>query len=173
MSLVPLFWLAWLHWRKREPGLAWWWLAGAFAVSWLADTGALWLSPWLVGAVYPVSQAAIIGAVLLSRSEAIELTIALVLIGILDVYANGITGPDILLRVTAWGAVTGILVPLRQLGRLRAALLVYFGVGLLAWMYYVIEPAWLSWSLYQIVRAIGIAMFCWAAMRPQPRLRVS
>lgn len=173
MSLVPFFWLAWLHWRKREPGLAWWWLAGAFAVSWLADTGALWLSPWLVGAVYPVSQAAIIGAVLLSRSEAIELTIALVLIGILDVYANGITGPDILLRTVAWLSIAGTVYPLRQLERLRMCLLVSFGVGWLAWMWYAMNPGWPSWIGYQSVRLAGILLFCWAAAKPGPRLRVT
>jgi hypothetical protein len=172
MGLIPLIWLAILHFRGKRAGIEWWWLAGAFAVSWLADTAAHWTGSQLVGAVYPVSQSAIIGAVLLSRSEAIELTIGLVAIGVLDVYANGITGPDILLRTVAWLSIVGIVYPLRQLERLRMALIVSFGVGWVCWLGYAIWPGWSSWGLYQTVRLAGILLFCWASLKPSPRLRV-
>lgn len=170
MALVPLLWLA--TW-KRDLGAAWWWIAGAFAVSWIADTAALWASPWVVGVLYPVSQSAIIGAVFLSRRDAVRLVGIVVGIGVIDVLWHGTTGPDILLRTVAWLSVVGIVYPLRQLERLRICLLVAFGLGWACWMGYTINPGWTSWLLYQSVRLAGILLFCWASLKPGPRLRVS
>lgn len=173
MALVPLLWLAWLHWRGRDPGLAFWWLAGAFAVSWLADTAAHFANPWVVSKVYPVSQAAIVGMVFLSRRDAMLLIVVLALVGILDVLWIGIGDFDILLRTVAWLSVVGIVWPLRQLGRLRTSLLVYFGLGLAMWWGYAIWPGWTSWLGYQGVRAIGILWFCLAALTPGPRFTLA
>lgn len=172
-ALIPVLWLGWLHLRKRDPGSAWWWLSAVFLVAWLADTAALWMDPWTVSKAYPVSQAAIIGLVFLSRREGLLLIAALALVGIVDVLLVGVGDFDILLRVIAWGAVVGIVLPLKQLGRLRTALLVYFGAGLLTWMYYAIDPGWPSWSLYQLIRFAGILLFCWASMKPGPRLMLT
>lgn len=172
MALVPLVWLGWLHYRKRDPGIAWWWLAGAFAVSWLADTAAHWVSPWMVSPVYLVGQASIIGLVFLSRREALILIVVLTVTGLLAVFWRGVSGPDVLLHTVAWLSVVGILYELRQLERLRTALLVYFGVGLLVWWGYAIWPGWTSWLLYQTVRLIGILLFCWAATDPPPHLKL-
>lgn len=131
------------------------------------------MNPWTVSKVYPVSQAAIIGLVFLSRREALLLITTLALVGIIDVLLVGVGDFDILLRVIAWGAVVGIVAPLKQLARLRTALLVYFGLGLLAWMWYAIDPGWASWIGYQSTRLIGIMAFCWASQKPGPRLRVT
>lgn len=173
MALLPLVWLLWLRVRRRDLGAAWWWLSGAFAVSWIADTAALWVDPWLVGAVYPVSQAVIMGFVFLSRREALAFIIALLIVGIADVFWKGVSSPDILLRTVAWLSVVGILWQLKQLQRLRTALLVYFGLGWLCWMGYAIWPGWTSWSAYQITRLVGILLFCFAATSPLPQLKLS
>lgn len=166
MALIPLAWLAVGDTRGRE----WWWIAGAFGIAWLADMAGHWVDPWLIGTVYPVSQAAIIGAVLLDRDEARGFVIAVALIGLATVAAFGI-GPDLFLRTVAWGGIVGI-VWAKPLGRLRIALLVEFGLGLAAWYSYVLMPSWGGWGLYQVIRALGIGLFCWASLQPAPRLRL-
>lgn len=173
MGLIPLVWLAVLRLRGRSIGLAWWWLAAAFFVSWLADSAAHWVDPDLAGNLYPITQAALVGAVLLDRLEAMQFVCALVIVGIVAVLWHGPLGIDVLLRTVAWGAVTIIVWRLPLPGRLRASLLVTFGLGWLCWMAYASAPGWWSWSIYQAGRALGIALFCMAASNPVPRLRLA
>lgn len=173
MGLIPLLWLAWLHLRGERRDVAWWWLAGVFAVSWIADMAALWFDPWTASKVYPVSQAAIVGLVFLSRREALLLIVTLGLVGIGDVLLVGVGDFDLMLRTVAWLSVVGIVYPLRQLERLRIYLLTGFGLGWVAWLGYSINPGWGTWICYQLVRLIAIAMFCWASLRPTVKLRIS
>lgn len=126
----------------------------------------------MVSVTYPLAQAGIIGAVFLFRGEAIVLVIALMLAGIADILWQGVQGPDILLRTVAWLSVVGIIYPLKQLDRLRTSLLVYFGLGWACWMFYAFDPGWTSWSLYQITRAVGIGLFCYAASNPLPHFKI-
>ena len=172
MALIPLMWLGWLRFKGRNPGLAWWWLAGALFVSWIADTASHFTDAWLIGAVYPVSQAAIVGAVFLYRYDAMKLVVVLVAVGVIDVFWHGVTGPDILLRTVAWLSIVGLIYQLPQLERLRTSLLVYFGLGWLCWMFYAIDPGWTSWASYQTTRLLGILLFCWAATDPRPHFKL-
>lgn len=171
MALIPLLFLLWLHRQGEKRGQEWWWLAFAFLVSWLADTAAHWLDPDLVGNLYPVSQAAIIGAVLLFRREAFLFLAVLVGTALLVVWP-GASGIDVFLRTVAWGAVVALVYDYHALGRLRTSLLVYFGAGLLAWWGYALWPGWPSWLAYQGTRLSGLLLFCWAASHPAPQLRV-
>jgi hypothetical protein len=173
MALLPLVWLGWLRVRGKRLDVAWWWLAGAFAVSWLADTAAHFTDAWVIGAVYPVSQAALVCFVFLSRDDAMKVVLVLMVVGIADIIWHGVDSPDILLRTVAWLSVVGIVWPLRQLGRLRASLLVAFGIGWWCWMIYAISPGWWTWGVYQLARLAGILLFCWAATSPLPRLKLS
>jgi hypothetical protein len=173
MGLVPLVWVVALRFRGRAIGAAWYWLAAAFAVSWLADTAALIVDPDLVGNLYPITQAALIGAVLLDRLEAAQFVVALVFVGVGSVLWHGVAGPDVLLRTVAWGAVTLIVWRLPLPGRLRASLLVTFGLGWACWMAYAANPGWPSWSVYQTTRLVGTALFCLAASNPTPKLRIA
>lgn len=173
LGLVPVVYLGVRHAQRRRSGVAWWWLAAAFAVSWLADMAALWADPDLVGNLYPITQAALIGAVFLDRLEAAQFAIALVMVAVVAVLWRGPLGIDVLLRTVAWGAVVAIAWDRPALGRVRVALVVTFGVGLLCWWGYAVRPGWWSWGTYQVVRAAGIACFCWAATRPLPRFRIS
>jgi hypothetical protein len=173
LGLIPFAWLAVLAVRREFRDVAWWWIAGAFFVSWIADAFALaGVNPWLMSLVYPVSQAALVGAVLLDREDAVMFVIALVIVAILAVLWKGVGTPDVLVRTVAWASVAIIALDRVALGRLRLALLVSFGFGWLAWIGYTLAPGWLSWSCYQMVRALGIGTFCWAATKPGPSFRV-
>lgn len=171
MALLPLVWLVglWMLGHRRDPSL--WWLAGAFLVSWLADTAAHWADPRLISAVYPVSQAAIVAAVLLNRDDALTFLFFVVAVGVLSIVFQELQQPNVL-RSAAWAAICGIVYPL-PLGKLRTALLTTFGVGLAAWIVYAAEPGWPTWILYQLVRASGIGLFCWAVLRHRPRLTLT
>lgn len=158
MALLPLAWCL-VRGERRQ---AWWWIAGSFAVSWLADTAAHWGNPWPPAAVYPVSQAAIVGMVLLERWQAMLLATVLAVVGIVGVLWEGVLGPTVFLQTVAAGAVVWIVWP-RPLGRLRVTLLTAFGGTALAWIGYVLMPGWTSWGAYQGVRAVSIALFCWAS----------
>jgi hypothetical protein len=173
MALIPLAWLVVLTIRKRPRDVAWWWLALALAVSWVADTAALWVDPWFIGLVYPVTQAALVAAVFLDRLDAARFVVALVVVGVTDALWHGVEGPDLLLRTVAWGAVTGIVWERPALGRLRTALLVAFGLALLCWWGYAIAPGWWSWGAYQLARLAGILLFCFAAAHPAPRFTLA
>ena len=169
MALVPLAWLGLLTAAGQSRDAAWWWLAGAFAVSWVADTAAHWADPARVSLVYPVTQTALVGAVLLERRAAGLLTALLVTVGLVAAWIGGL---DVLLRTVAWGAIVGIVWDRPALGRLRVALLVSFGLGLVAWWGYAVAPGWTSWGVYQSVRAAGLLLFCWAAYQPVTLRRI-
>lgn len=174
LGVIPLAWLAWLaaRWHRRDA--AWWWLGGAFFVSFIADSFALaGVEPWLMSLVYPVSQAAIVGAVLLEREDAGLFVLALVTMGIVAVLWRGVGTPDVVVHTVAWGSIAVVALDRAALGRLRLALIVAFGFGWIAWIGYTITPGWTSWICYQGLRALGIGCFCWAASRPAPRLRIA
>jgi len=167
-ALVPL---AWLPFTAKRREAAWWWLAATFGVSFLADTAAHWADPFVVGLIYPISQATLIGAVLLSKRDAVNLLVGLTALGIVAAVLHGWHGPDVIVRIAAWGAVTWIVWQRWELGRLRASLLVSFGLGLACWLVYAMWPGWASWGTYQSVRLLGYLLFCWAASTPHLKLR--
>jgi hypothetical protein len=174
MGLVPFLWLCWLRVRGEERGSAWWWLAIAFLVSWFADSAVDLGAPSdMVNTVYQVSQSALIGAVLLDRSDAVVLTITLCLVGIAAVLWNHLAGPDVLLSTVASLAIAGIAYERRALTRVRWSLLVMFGAGWVAWMGYCLAPGWTFYLLYQATRAVGIGLFCWASWNPRPQFRLA
>lgn len=171
MALAPLFWLAclWAWGELRDRSL--WWLAGVFAVSWLADTASHWVDPKLISAVYPVSQAAIVSAVLLKRDDALNFLLLVAGIGVASLVIQELRQPNVL-RAAAWGGIVGIVLPL-PLGKLRASLLVAFGAGLATWIIYAAVPGWTTWGMYQVTRLMSILLFCWAAYDPRPSLTLA
>lgn len=174
LGAIPFAWLIVLAARGHRRDAAWWWLAGAFFVSFIADTFALaGVEPWLMSLVYPISQAAIVGAVLLEREDAVLFVIGLVLVAMLAVAWKGVGTPDVLVHTVAFLSIAIIALDRPALGRLRVALLVAFGLGWVAWIGYTVWPGWATWLSYQGVRALGIGCFCWAATTPTPRLRIA
>lgn len=178
MSLIPLIWLVVLTIHGKVCDLAWWWIAVAFSVSWFADTIAHVVpqshNAW-IGIVYPVSQTAIIGAVLLRhRRQKVALLGVLLGASTVAILWCGVEDPDLVLRSVAWLAVVAIMWAEKALPfRLRLCLVIYFGFGLVTWL---IHLRWLivpTWYPYQIVRLIGLLVFCWAALKPSPSLRLA
>lgn len=185
IGLVPLLWLVLLDVRDVRRDAAWWWIAGALGVSWLADTAAHWVNPDLVGNVFPLAQTALIGAVVLSRAEALRFVGALLAVALVDIGSRGPLGADVLVATVANGAVVGLAWRPDADRRLRGALLVYFGLGLFAWWAFALStelfhlgirelvPAWPTWLAYQATRALGIGLFCWASRSSGPPLRLA
>lgn len=163
MGLLPAVWLA----SQRERRRVWWWLAGALAISWVADTVAHWVHPWLVSAVYPVSQAGLIAALLVPKKVAATFVAVLVWAGVISLQLG--QRPEILLHTVAWLGLA-VLVYRLPPSLLREALFLYFGLGWVAWLAYTLDPGWASWGTYQGVRALGLLWFCWAQRQPERRL---
>jgi len=166
MALLPLLWL--IVQRERRP--EWWWLAGAFAVSWVTDAMTLWGSP-ILETVYPITQAGMVLAVFTQRRAFLILLGGLVIAGLVAVAWEGTQGPSVLLETVAAAFVVRIVWPLKD-RRLRATLLVWFGLGWVMWVTYTLWPGLVAWGGYQAVRALSIGLFCWASLDLKPHLRL-
>lgn len=172
IALLPLVVLVWLGVRGRERQAEWWLVAGAYLVSWFADAAAHYVNPWIVSAVYPVSQSALIGAALLPRKHATPYVAAIVLLGCVAMAFHDFAGPDILLRAVCFGAIVALAWGRAwDLGNLHASLMVYFGLGLLAWFAYAVAPNWWTWGAFQLCRVTGLVLFCVAAWTIRTPLR--
>jgi len=169
MALIPAVALA-VH---RERRADWWGLALAFGLSWVADSLALWSGhPWPVSALYPLAQTGLIAFVFLRPMEASAFVGILTIVTAGAILTQGWAPSTLVVRTIAWGAIVS-MVWRPRIGPLREALLVYFGLGWAAWMIYSLSPGWTSWGSYQFVRAAGIGLFCWAAWKPSPSLRLA
>lgn len=181
MALVPFTWLIALHVTGHRRDAGWWWIAGAFAVSAAADSAAHRIDPWIVGAVYPIVQASVIAAVLVSGPRAFAFAGLLCAVALADALLTGkagMRGYDWVLRTVAWLGLVYFIWDL-PLHRLRLALLQAFGAGWLAWIALLVIPGppnvvWgsPSWRVYQAVRLTSLLLFCWASWKPHPMLGV-
>lgn len=172
MGVVPLLVAA------RAP-IAYRWLAVAFGISFLADLATLLTvalhtaEPWWVSRVYPVSQAALACAVFLPRREAMGILAVLVLIGLAGVFLEPPGHPEFVTHIVAWLFVAAVAA--EEAPRLlRRSLVAYFGLGALAWTFYVslgLEHSW--WLVYQGTRVLGIGLFGYACWKPTPQLRLT
>lgn len=168
MPLLPVAWLWWLdrHGQKRD--IAWWWLAVAFLISGLADNLALFLSQpgrHAVSFVYSIIQASLIGAVFLSMRWATQLATFLAAATFAALFWRGPERTDIVLHAVSFLTVVAVTLRHVILFRLRLALLVYFGLGLVAWACYVARPNWPTWYGWEGTRLAGLLLFCWAAVQ--------
>ena len=173
---VPLAWLGWLRVMGEKRGAELWVIATAFLVSFVADglaflgrhTGIL---PWEAPSnAYTVLQAGIVGLAFLYWRDAALLLGALLLAAI-------VTAPmttDVVLFTVAGLAIVGIVWRRHELpAPLRWSLLIGFGGGVLTWGVYSYAPGSWTWVAFQWTRAAAIALFCWAATQPAPRLRLA
>lgn len=178
---MPILWLAALMLAGRRRDYAWWLLASALGVSFVADSLRHYVDKDIVGNMFPLSQSALIGIVLLNTRTALNLILALVAMGSLSLLWRGPDGVDVVLRATAWLMIAGLAYRHRYLSPpLRASLIITFGGGWLGWIVYTavrayyMEPdgwhgpfwaTWYPWLTYQFIRLTGTAVFCYAAWR--------
>lgn len=162
---------------KRVSG--WWFIATGFGVSFLADAATMavgWHLQWVPVALYPASQAALIGGALLeTRQAAVRFNVCLVAVGVLVCFLQPSGQADAILTPLAWGSVAVLAWQLWYEPGLRLSLLVYFGLGALAWLAFCLWPAdplHRPWYAVQSTRLVGIALFCRAAWRASPHLRL-
>jgi hypothetical protein len=158
MSLLPLLWLGVLAYYRQHHSVLWWTFALVLGVSWLADTAAHWVDPWLVSRIYPLVQALVLGVVLLPLDRLWRLL--LVLAGAYVVSA-ATAGPDIVTHTIAWTSILVMVWPAADQPR-RMMALIFLG-NWLGWIAYTIASGWWSWGLYQGLRAAGLGVFCWAS----------
>jgi len=160
MGLVPLLWLGVLavHGQRRSP--LWWALAITLGVSWLADTAAHWISPWLVSAVYPIAQTLVLGMVLIPAALLWRFLVAVAITTGLALALAGTWRPELLIHTVCW---TGILVMAWPYREIRGATVWTFGMGWIAWVVFATLPTFATWGVYQGMRALGLGVFCWAA----------
>ena len=167
MGLLPLLWLFALRGGGWNPDKISWGIAIAFAISWLADTAAHWIDPWLVSLVYPVLQAGLIAAMLRPAREVKMFLVMLAIAGIVATLNTRVRGPDVLLHTVAWLGIAVMV--LRQRDRRWMPLLGFVGMWV-CWLLYRGSPGWLSWGLFQSARAATMGGFCWAVTHAFYRL---
>lgn len=175
MGLLPLVAVAVAQWQGKKPDAGLWWLSVAFGVSWLADSAAHWLNPWTITFTYVISQSALVGAVFLARKDALRLLGALLFVGGVAMFARDAAGHDYLLHGVAWLSAACIAAEECQTPALRrvcTALVVYYGIGCVAYFVYAGWPGWTTWGVYQSTRLMGIALFCYAVWHPISHLSV-
>lgn len=162
VGLVPLAYLSLLRLLGTRWESASWWLAAAFAVSFVADVVGLMGHGALVSQVYLVTQAALFAAVLIPSRPALEWAVWLLLFtASLSVVARQGEGLDVLLHVVAFASVSGLAWTLAA-GRLRLVLSVGFACLALAWVLYAAWPGWATWGAYHVTRLALAVGFCWS-----------
>jgi len=164
MGLIPVIWLGTLAYCGQRRSPLWWALALVLAVSWVADTVAHVVDPWLVSAIYPLLQALILSIILLPRRALQQVAAVLIGIGALTLWLGGATHPEVIGRTIAW---TGLLVVAWPHHAIRWPVIITFGLGWLGWIAYSISPGWWTWGIFQSIRAVGLGSFCWVSA---PRL---
>jgi hypothetical protein len=159
VGLVPLLWLA----AQRSRSRTLWLLAAGYGVSFIADMGGLMGHPNLAGNLYPLGQAGLIGIALLPMDRAVTLAGVLAVVGIVAVWFGASEGRDLILVTVADLAICAMAARVLANDLLGAALGFSFGVGLLCWWVFALDPGWLTWGLYQMSRVAGSIAFCAAA----------
>ena len=170
IALIPLAALTVLHVRGERRDAAYWWLAIGFTVSWIADVAADLMPPsmrWVPSVVYPMTQAAIVAAVLLPRAEVAFYLATMLAASSVAVVWQGV-GPDAGARAVAWVPLVWIVARRQEMpARLRFSLAVYFGLG---WLMWAVHVRWLvvaTWYQYQLARIVGLVLFA-RAVNSQP-----
>lgn len=170
VGLVPLAWIALLRARGVRRAPAWWLMAAAFAVSFVADLSSLaWGHP-MVSQVYLVTQGALFGYALAPAKVADRFVPVLLVAAGVSLALRDAAGLDWLLHVVTWGGVAALAWRYAPRGLVRGALVVGFAAGAVAWCGFVAAPGWPSWLAYQGTRVGTVVAWCLAAWRAaQPR----
>mgnify|MGYP001559136752 CR=1 FL=1 len=159
VGAVPIAVLVALRVRGVRRASAWWILAAAFAVSFVADSLAHWVSPPLISQVYPVTQAGLFALVLAPASVAVPVIGLTIAAAGASVTWRDAAGLDFLLHAVAWGSTAVLAWRYLLAGPLRTSLLVGFGGGLVAWLGFASDPGFMWWGALQTCRALAAGWF--------------
>lgn len=147
----------------RPKAWAFWWVAFAFTVSYVADYGThVGISPFVVSRTYPVLQAICLGVAFLGVAAAERWAVFLFLVAfVLSLVWRSDT---LMLRAFCWLGACAIA--LEEAPRdLRRAIVVSFGLGWLAWA---VDTNWrvaAAWYAYHGVWVLGELFFIGAVWR--------
>jgi hypothetical protein len=169
LGAVPLLWLLALRVGGRSSTADWWWMAGAFGVSLVADVAGRLASPVFVSQLYVILQAALFVMVLAEARWVVGLIALFLAVGSVSIALRDGQGLDVLLHLVAWGTVAGLAWRVAA-DRLKVALLCYFGLGAALWACYVASPGWWTWGGYQVTRLLGVGLWSAAAWHAARRL---
>lgn len=157
LGIVPVLWLVGLHLTGQRRTWPWWVMAAGFGVSFVAD----FLSWPLAQQVYPLSQAALFGLVLLPSRRTVEGFVALlVFVATISILAREAAGMDVLLRVVAWLGVAGFAYGMLRPGPLRAVVSGGFLALTVSWLAYLVVPGWATYLTYQGTRLGMTGAWC-------------
>lgn len=160
-GLVPLAVVVWYRTAITTQS-AYWWLAGAFGVSFLADLAGLFGGGYLASQTYPLLQAGLVALVIAPRPIAVLTIGALAFISAVSLAWRMAAGLDVLLHVAAWGSTAALASRNLTPGPLRATLVWGFALLSLAWVGFRLEPTFLAWGVMQGVRLAMALGFAWA-----------
>jgi len=159
MGLLPVLWLGVLASAGHRRSPLWWALGITLSLSWVADTAAHWVDPWLVSSLYPIAQTLVMGIVLLPASRLGRFVAAVAVTTGLALLLAGTGHPEVLIHTVCW---TGILVLAWPYREIRGPTVWTFGVGWLAWVAFASLPTFATWGVYQAIRMTGLGVFCYA-----------
>ena len=159
MGLLPVLWLGVLAYHGQRRSALWWALGITLSLSWVADTAAHWVDPWLVSSLYPIGQTLVMGTVLLPTVLLWRFVGAVALTTGLALALAGLHHPEVIIHTICW---TGILVLVWPYREIRGPTVWTFGVGWLAWVLFASLPTFATWGVYQAIRGMGLGVFCWA-----------
>lgn len=165
-GLVPLLALAALWARGRSRDAAWWWIAAAFGVSFVADVAGMAGYGRFVSQSYPLLQAGLVAFVLLPRPWAIATVGGLTAVSGASLAVRHGEGLDIVLHLAAWGGISLLAWTVLRDGMLRWTLAAGFLALAVAWTVFVAWPTFGAWGAVQGVRlamAVGFVRAAWRA----------
>lgn len=166
LGILPLLALLMARLAGRNFPPAWWGMAVAFAVSWLADSIAHLTNPDAVSQVYIVLQSGV-AVLALDPKAAIPAVAVVSTVAVGSVLWRHGQGHDVAAHVTAGGIVTGLAWQ-RTRGWVRWSIVAGFGLLAVAWLDYVAAPGWPSWLTVQGVRLAAVVLWIVATLRDTP-----
>lgn len=174
LNFLPLVWLTVMAYHHGHRDAAYWWLAVAFGIGGVFDVMAkAGLGANVASHVYPITQTAIIVAVLLDRYTALFVLTVLLFAATLSLLAWP-EQPDLILHSLAWGGIGYVANRMRPIGTLWLSLFCAFGLALPCWWWFIASGQSLAALLaMQGCYAVGVGLFCWSTLRPEPKLRVA
>ena len=161
--IMPLVAVCVCHARGRRCDDVTWLLATAIAVSFVANTLAFFANiGWELGHYYPALQISIV-VFALSKARTFRVMVigGLVILSVLSAIQIAPADPEVVVRVGGAILVCFMVWPKHELGMLRTAILVYFGIGAIVQL---TQPLVARTSPEALVLWYGYQMSCLAGI---------